>query len=152
MKLQTTHSINVENQASAVLDGGQNKALIRGQIEANAPSNPRIASAMSANPFAVLECSVRDGSERIVETAESRALVTDPSLCTAAKSTLVNPRLRLGAELGWLPGVAPGKALDLVTQAEKGMPIMIKTAATLPNIAACNLLCPSSELMGQLAD
>jgi hypothetical protein len=136
---------DARSQANAVLDSLEDKALIRQQIEANAPSNPRIASAMSANPFAVLECTVRDSSEQIIEMAENRSLLTDPSLCTAAKSTLVNPRLRLGAELGWLPGVAPSGALDLVSAAEKGLPIMMKAAAKLPNVAACNLLMTTIE-------
>jgi hypothetical protein len=131
------------NAESAEFDNQRKEA--RRKIEARSANHPRIASAMSANPFAVLQCTVRDSSTQIVEAAENRSLVIDPALCTTAKVTLVNTRLRLGAELAWLPGVAPGKAADLLARAEKGMPIMIAVAEKLPHVAACNLLVTTLE-------
>jgi hypothetical protein len=60
-----------------------------------------------ANPFAILGVTTRDDRARIMEAAEERSLIADPEMCQQAQATLVNPRRRLEAELGWFPGTAP---------------------------------------------
>ena len=67
-------------------------------------------AALSANPFAILGVTTRDGSERIMEAAEDRSLMIDADKCQEARSILTNPRRRIDAELGWFPGVSPGAA------------------------------------------
>ena len=46
--------------------------------------------------------------------AEERSLHLDEAACQRASSDLIAPRTRLGAELAWLPGVSPAKALDVI--------------------------------------
>ena len=66
---------------------------------------------VATNPFATLQVSTRDHATRIMEAADERSLTIDEKLCQQARATLINPRRRLDAEIGWFPGVAPGVAL-----------------------------------------
>lgn len=47
-----------------------------------------------------------------MELAEERSLLLDEAACQRASADLIAPRTRLGAELAWLPGVSPAKALS----------------------------------------
>jgi len=97
------------------------------------------------NPFHLLQCSLRDNRQKIIDCAEERSLVVDAEACNSAKATLINPRLRLSAELRWLPGVAPGKTTELVDRARQGNKILFSVAPKLPDLAACNLLACTLE-------
>lgn len=95
---------------------------------------------LKANPFSVLGASVRDNRQRVVELAEERGLEIEPQLCTEAKAALTNPRLRLNAEIGWLPGVSPAKAGELINQTTKKNGVLIRQLSGIPALAGCNLL------------
>ena len=66
------------------------------------------------NPFYLLGATTRDGQGRILERVQERAAALDPHLCRTAHSDLANPRSRLSAEVSWLPGVPPERAIAAV--------------------------------------
>lgn len=56
------------------------------------------------NPFFILTAKPCDNDARIVKLANERGLLDeDPNRCRDAKSFLMNPRKRIGAEIAWLP-------------------------------------------------
>lgn len=59
------------------------------------------------NPFHILGATTRDNRHSIMELAEERSLLSDADECLTARSTLINPRRRISAEVTWLPGVDP---------------------------------------------
>ena len=91
------------------------------------------------NPFRILGASIRDNRRRIIELADERCLLHDPSDCLEARSTLTNPRKRFSAEVAWLPGVGPKRATELLSLVESSQPDLL-TVDNLPPIARVNLL------------
>lgn len=91
------------------------------------------------NPFALLGVTPRDNRRRIVELAEERSLELDHDACQKARSDLTNPRTRLSAEIEWLPGISPKKALQLVSVLLED-PMAIRAESGLPTLAKLNLL------------
>ena len=96
------------------------------------------------SPFAVLGATIRDNRRRIVELAEEKTLELDDEVCQKARSDLTNPRTRLGAEIAWLPGVSPRKALQLIGTL-LGEPMTIRAESGLPTLAHLNLLAAGFE-------
>jgi hypothetical protein len=68
------------------------------------------------NPFFLLKATPRDHKSRLLELAEEMALHGDHDAAAGARNTLINPRNRLAAEVGWFPGVAPAR-IDAALQA-----------------------------------
>jgi hypothetical protein len=97
------------------------------------------------NPFWLLWVSTRDSSQRIVDSADEKALVLNPEVCENARTTLTNPRKRLTAEMSWLPGVSPTRAWQVAT-ALKGGFVDNMLAIGLPPLARSNALCSAIEL------
>jgi hypothetical protein len=97
------------------------------------------------NPFHLLGATTRDNRLRIVELADLRGLDLDPEVCQKARSELTNPRARLKAEVGWLPGVSPRKTTQLIEALETDA-LSVRTETNLPTLAQLNLLCASIEL------
>jgi hypothetical protein len=71
---------------------------------------------LRSSPFFLLEVSPRDNRSAIAAAAEDA--VADGKLeetaAIRAQQVLMSPRLRLDAELAWLPGVAPNRAPQLI--------------------------------------
>ncbi len=63
----------------------------------------------TANPFFVLGATPRDRKPRLMELAEEVSLHGDAEAAAQARNTLISPRNRLAAEIGWFPGVAPAR-------------------------------------------
>lgn len=101
-------------------------------------------TSLHRNPFCVLGATLRDNRTRIVELASDRLLDLDNATCQKARSDLTNPRARLSAEMGWLPGVSPGRAIQLV-QALSTKPDSIWTETGLPALARANLFIAAFE-------
>ena len=88
--------------------------------------------------------SVRDNAKSIIRLTEERTLEIDFQICQKARADLTNPRSRLGAELAWLPGVAPSRAADLIKKLEAD-PIGIRNETGLPVLPYLNLLSAAIE-------
>ena len=102
-------------------------------------------AALHQNPFWVLWVSTRDPPQRIVDSADDKALILNPDVCEGARSTLTNPRKRLAAEMSWFPGVSPARAWQIAT-ALKGGVIDTTIAVGLPPLARTNALSSAIEL------
>lgn len=57
------------------------------------------------NPFHILGATTQDNKQRIVDLAEHALLLDSGALSGNARSTLMNPKKRIAAEIAWLPGV-----------------------------------------------
>ena len=98
-----------------------------------------MTSSLTESPFFLLKASVRDSRASLIEKAEERSLVIDAKACNDARTVLSTPRLRLAAELGWLPGIAPERALALC-QIAQNEALPMAEMRSIPGLAACNVL------------
>jgi hypothetical protein len=89
------------------------------------------------SPFYLLGVSPRDNRAIIAqatETAISEGTV-DEAAATRAQQILMSPRLRLGAELAWLLGLAPNRVKQLIEEAT----LSGDAVSGLPPLAGANL-------------
>lgn len=97
------------------------------------------------NPFHLLGVSSRDRSDAIAEAAEeavgSGRLAERAAL--AAQQTLMAARMRLDAEVGWLPGVAPARASTTVDAVIGGKALDAGSVEALRGVAKANLTAQS---------
>jgi hypothetical protein len=91
------------------------------------------------NPFFVLGATTRDDRRRIMGLAEEKCLFAEEQVASEASSALSNPRKRLAAEVGWLPGIGPRRAAEAVAMIQ-GNPTGIRDLVNLPPLARANLL------------
>jgi hypothetical protein len=92
---------------------------------------------LRTSPFYLLGVSPRDNRAIIAhatETAISEGTL-DETVATRSQQILMSPRLRLGAELSWLPGLAPNRVKQLID----GEALSADTTAGLPLLAGANL-------------
>ena len=108
------------------------------------PEPRLITTALHQSAFSVLGVTIRDNRKRIVELAEEKSLELDHDVCQKARSDLTNPRTRLSAEIGWLPGVSPRKA-SLLVEILANDPMAIRKESGLPKLAHLNLLAAAFE-------
>ena len=71
--------------------------------------------------FYILEVSVRDTREKVIDQAENKSLLLDHEICNRAQSALNTSKLRITEELNWLPGVAPNKAKKYLEELTQGL-------------------------------
>lgn len=119
------------------------------------PSSPKVAisrsireTALHRNPFFVLGATSRDDRRRIVELAEEKSLAINHDVCQKARSDLTNPRTRLSAEIGWLPGVSPRRA-ELLARKVLQDPLSVRSESGLPTLAHANLMAAAFEAIGE---
>lgn len=108
-------------------------------VHTSTASSQAIPVAFATNPFAVLGASLRSSKQELLRLAEERALTDDSTLTAKARSELAHPRARVGAEVGWLPGLSPKRAsecLALVTQ----NPQRVFTFENISPLSLANLL------------
>ena len=91
------------------------------------------------NPFFTLGATMRDDRRRIMELAEEKSLVSDEVAVRGATAVLTNPRRRLEAEIGWLPGLAPKRISEAISVLERE-PAKVRGLGNLPSLARANLL------------
>jgi hypothetical protein len=101
-------------------------------------------SYLQQSPFALLGVTTRDDRRRIVELSEEKSLELDHESCQKARSDLTSPRMRLNAEIAWLPGVSPRKASQLMSMLHTD-PMSIRNESGLPTLAHLNLLAAAFE-------
>lgn len=108
---------------------------------------PRVtATALHQSPFAVLAATTHDDSRRIIDLAEEKSLELDNDVCQKARSDLTNRRVRLSAEIAWLPGVSPEHAFEWLESVLDG-PMAVREASDLPTLAHLNLLAAAFETL-----
>ena len=66
------------------------------------------------NLFYLLGVNPRDNCQRIIEVAEEKSLTLESDICDKARSDLTNLRVRVTAEVAWLPGLSPKRTTDLI--------------------------------------
>ena len=91
------------------------------------------------NPFFTLGATMRDGRRRIMDLAEEKSLVSDEAGVRNATAVLTNPRRRLAAEIGWLPGLGPRRISEAISTLELE-PAKVRSLGNLPSLARANLL------------
>ncbi len=94
-----------------------------------------------SNPFLLLGATMGDNRRRIMALAEEKTLLPGEATAAAvgeAKAMLIHPRRRLTAEMGWLPGVAPDRILEVMALL-KQEPGKVRSL-DLPSLARANLL------------
>ncbi len=92
------------------------------------------------NPFLVLGVSTRDNNQQIIEAFDVRSLSKEPEVCRNARTMLTHPKNRIAAEIAWLPGVAPSRALDLITKIRSDPKFVFNASSGLEPLARCNLV------------
>lgn len=92
---------------------------------------------LRASPFYLLGVSPRDNRAIIAQATETAISegTLDETAATRAQQVLMAPRLRLGAELAWLPGLAPNRVMHLIEDAR----LPAEAIAGLPLLAGANL-------------
>ena len=91
------------------------------------------------NEFWLLGATIRDDRRRLMSLAEEKSLLADESLISSARNVVTHPRKRLGAEIAWLPGVAPARATELVKQLQTD-PHQTLEQENIPALVRANLL------------
>ena len=91
------------------------------------------------NPFFTLDATMRDDRRHIMDLAEEKSLVSDEASVRDATAVLTNPRRRLAAEIGWLPGLGPKRISEAISTLERE-PAKIRSLRNLPSLARANLL------------
>jgi hypothetical protein len=110
------------------------------------PTPSSFETSLHKNPFWTLWVTTRDDRNRIVESADEKALVLDPDLCQKARADLINPRTRLSAEVAWLPGISPNRAWQIATALRGGFVDPLLDAG-LPSLARTNIISATLELL-----
>ena len=82
---------------------------------------------------------MRDDRRRIMDLAEEKSLISDEAAVREARAVLSNPRRRLAAEIGWLPGLGPKRISEAISTLE-GEPTKVRDLGNLPSLARANLL------------
>ncbi len=96
------------------------------------------------NPFATLGATTRDDKRRIMDLAEGKSLVSDEARVRDAVAVLTNPRRRIAAEIGWLPGLGPKRISEAISTLDSE-PAQVSHLGGLPGLARANLLADGLE-------
>lgn len=90
------------------------------------------------NPFYILNATMQDNRQRIIELAEECSLFQDVDKCTNARTTLTHPRNRLSAEIAWMPGTDPQHVNQLLKLLESPTRNLLNLTGLTP-LAQTNL-------------
>ena len=94
---------------------------------------------LAENPFYTLGATTHDDRRRIAELAEEKSFVGDEDSIREARGVLTNPRRRLAAEVGWLPGLDTKQVAEAISLLEVN-PREVRRTTGLPALARANLL------------
>jgi hypothetical protein len=92
---------------------------------------------LRTSPFYLLGVSPRDNRAIVAQATETAIAegTLDEAVATRAQQILMSPRLRLGAELSWLAGLAPNRVRQLI----EIISLDANAVASLPLLAGANL-------------
>lgn len=111
----------------------------------------------SANPFFLLGLTPLDDRRTLIEHAHAHVHVhvhegpEDFALSEQARAELLNPRTRLQAELGWLPGLEQGQQHQLLAALAEDPLSLMSAVLEVPPLARANLLCAAFERLSPQA-
>ena len=94
------------------------------------------------NPFFTLGATISDNRRRIMALAQEKILTADEATAAVvrdAKAVLSNPRRRLTAEIGWLPGLVQEHISDALSTLQQD-PAKVRSLAHPSSLARANLL------------
>jgi hypothetical protein len=111
-------------------------------------ADPPLELAIEKNPFFLLGVSTRDRREVIMEVARDKALSLDPATLSKAVGDLTSPRPRLAAELGFLPGLSPKRAGELIEQMRQ-TPLLLADNVAIEPLALANLIASALDLLDE---
>jgi hypothetical protein len=94
---------------------------------------------LTENPFFTIGATTRDNRRQLSDLAEDRKLTLDPESCSRALSDLLHPARRLAAETAWLPGIAPRRASELLSNLDCN-PGLLFAQGDLPPLPRVNLM------------
>ena len=89
------------------------------------------------NPFFILGATMRDNKRKLVDLAEQTG--SDEEMLRNARIVLTNPRRRIKAEIGWLPGLGPKRISETISTLQL-KPNAVTDLGKMPALARCNLL------------
>ena len=112
--------------------------------------HPLLTMDLADNPFYTLGATTDDDRRRIAELAEEKSLVGDEDSIRDARGVLTNPRRRLAAEVGWLPGLGTKRVAEVISLLEVN-PSEVRRTTGLPALARANLLADAMVRDGSLA-
>lgn len=101
------------------------------------------------DPFHILCASVREDKRSLVVRADYRASDIGDEACNSALAMLTSPNKRLAAEVAWLPGVEPMRALKLMEIFE-AKPATVLLVDNISHLARANLIASALECMHNL--
>ena len=90
------------------------------------------------NPFYVLGATMHDDKRRILELTDDK-WESSNSTIDEAKIVLTNPKKRLSAEFGWLPGLNPQRISEMISILDL-QPSEVRNLEDLPALTLANLL------------
>jgi len=91
------------------------------------------------NPFYILNVTLQDNRQRILELSEERLLLMDSEEYAQAKSDLTNPRKRVSVEIAWLPGLGLEHTAEVIALISNSVFELLSVDKILP-IAKANIL------------
>lgn len=92
------------------------------------------------NPFYILGLTTRDSKQRIIEACDEKSLILDSDMCSRFRIMLAQPRNRITAEVSWLPGVAPSRALNLLEKVKTDPRDLFNSVKGSDPLVKCNTL------------
>jgi hypothetical protein len=98
-----------------------------------------VSNHFEQNPFFILGATTHDDRRTLAALAEARELQVESGLCQQSRADLTNPRSRLSAEIGWLPGVTADES-TVVVGLLRTNPLAIRRLSALPPLARANAL------------
>ena len=93
------------------------------------------------NPFYSINARTHHKRNKLLDMADTMALVGDPDKVSRAVADLTNPRRRLSAEIAWLPGVSVAQ-IDILLSMLNSPPQLLSGERILPShgVARANLM------------
>jgi hypothetical protein len=139
-RTQQPQSTQSKSTASPSSTKGGHAGKIK--VRADAPK----LTALDRTAFGILGATTRDNRRRIVELADDKHLSLDTEICTKARSDLTNPRIRLVAEIAWLPGLSPKRANAYCVLLHQDIDYCMKLAGEEGPLVRANLIVAALEL------
>lgn len=102
-------------------------------------------TALERTAFCILGATTRDNRRRISELAEEKSLEIDAEICSRARADLMIPRVRLAAEIAWLPGLSPSRARGYCDVLNRDLDAFLVSATKEDSLVKANMIAAALE-------